>query len=116
MRDDDFLDWLDELFSDFGPVSTRAMFGGHGVYFDGRIIGVVIDSALYLKADDQTRAAFEAAGCAPFVYTSRGKTVAMSYWSLPAEALDSPQAFRPWAQRAHEAAMRKPVGRVRKRR
>jgi DNA transformation protein len=89
------------------------MFGGHGVYFDGRIIGVVIDDALYLKADDATRAAFEAAGCAPFVYHSRGKTVAMSYWSLPAEAMDSPQAFLPWARRAHEAALRKPIARKR---
>jgi DNA transformation protein len=110
---EDFLDYLRELFSDFGPIDTRAMFGGHGVYFDGRIIGVVIDDALYLKADDATRAAFEAAGCAPFVYHSRGKTVAMSYWSLPAEAMDSPQAFLPWARRAHEAALRKPIARKR---
>lgn len=109
MRDDDFLGWLDELFSDFGPVSTRAMFGGHGVYHDGRILGIVIDAALYLKADDETRGAFEEAGCSPFVYESRGRTVVMSYWSLPAEALDSPQAFLPWAKRAHAAAMRKPA-------
>ena len=37
----------------------------------------------------------------------------MSYWSLPAEAMDSPQAFLPWAQRANEAALRKPIGRKR---
>jgi DNA transformation protein and related proteins len=114
--DEGFLDYLHELFADLGPISTRAMFGGHGVYFDGRIVGIVIDEAVYLKVDDATRAAFEAAGCAPFVYSSGGKTVAMSYWSVPAEAMDSAQAFLPWARRAHEAAMRKPVGRVRKRR
>lgn len=114
MSDDDFLEYLRELFSDFGPIDTRAMFGGHGVYFDGRIIGVVIDEALYLKADAETRPAFEAAGCTPFVYESRGKTVAMSYWSLPAEAMDSPQAMLPWARRAVEAALRKPVGRSRR--
>ena len=113
---DDFLAYLDELFSALGPISTRALFGGHGVYHDGRIIGIVIDDMLYLKADAETRAAFEAAGCAPFVYASRGKTVAMSYWSLPAEAMDSPQAFLPWARRAFEAALRKPPSRVRKRR
>src|SRR5690606_35267175 len=90
------------------PVATRAMFGGHGVYRDGVIIGIVIDEALYLKVDAQTRPAFEAAGCAPFVYESRGKVVPMSYWSVPEDALDSPQEFRPWAQRAWEAALRKP--------
>ena len=112
---DDFLAYLDELFSDFGPVTTRAMFGGHGVYHDGKILGIVIDDALYLKADAQTVPAFEAAGCAPFVYDSGGKVVAMSYWSLPAEAMDSSQAFLPWAKRAWEAVLRKPVGRKRKR-
>ena len=113
---EDFLEYLHELSEDFGPISTRAMFGGHGVYFEGRIIGIVIDDALYLKADDETRPAFEAAGCAPFVYESKGKPVPMSYWSLPAEAMDSAQAFLPWARRANEAALRKPIGRKRTKR
>lgn len=108
---DDFLAYLDELFSDFGPVTTRAMFGGHGVYHDGKILGIVIDDALYLKADARTVPAFEAAGCAPFVYDAGGKVVAMSYWSLPAEAMDSSQAFLPWARRGWEAVLRKPVAR-----
>ena len=110
----DFLDYLQELSADFGPLTTRAMFGGHGVYFEGRIIGIVIDEALYVKVDDATRPFFEAEGCAPFVYESRGKTVPMSYWSLPAEAMDSPQAFLPWAKRANEAALRKPIKPARK--
>lgn len=105
----EYLDHLHELFSAFSPVTTRAMFGGHGVYRDGVILGIVIDEQLYLKVDAHTRAAFEAEGCAPFVYTSKGKVVPMSYWSLPATALDSPQEFRPWAQRAWEAALRKPA-------
>ena len=104
----DYLDYLHDLFSAFAPVTTRAMFGGHGIYRDGTIIGIVIDEAIYLKVDDATRAAFEAEGCAPFMYEARGKVVPMSYWSVPEDALDSPQEFRPWAQRAWEAALRKP--------
>lgn len=110
---EDFLDYLRELFSDFGPIDTRAMFGGHGVYFDGLIIGIVIDDALYLKADAQSRARFEAAGCAPFVYRfdpgrSRQPPITMSYWSLPEDAMESAQAMLPWARLAFEAALRKP--------
>ncbi len=104
----EYLDYLHDLFADFYPVTTRAMFGGHGVYRDGVIIGIVIDDSLYLKVDGQTRAAFEAQGCAPFVYEAKGKSVPMSYWTVPEDALDSPQALRPWAQRAWEAALRKP--------
>jgi DNA transformation protein and related proteins len=104
----EYLDYLHDLFSAFAPVTTRAMFGGHGVYRDGVIIGIVIDEALYLKVDAQTRAVFEAEGCRPFVYEAKGKVVPMSYWTVPDEALDSPLDFRPWAQRAWEAALRKP--------
>ena len=56
------------------------------------------------------------AGSAPFVYDMRGKPVAMSYWSLPEEAMDSPQSMKPWAQLAIEAARRKPQAKPRKRR
>ena len=111
----EYLDYLHDLFSAFAPVTTRAMFGGHGVYRDGVIIGIVIDEILYLKVDDQTRAAFEADGCAPFVYEAKGRSVPMSYWTVPDQALDSPQDFRPWAQRAWEAALRKPKPKSKKR-
>lgn len=104
----EYLDYLHDLFSAFAAVTTRAMFGGHGVYRDGVIVAIVIDEAIYLKVDAETRAAFEAAGSEPFVYEAKGKAVPMSYWSVPEDALDSPQEFRPWAQRAWEAALRKP--------
>ena len=110
------IEHLRDLFEPLGPVSARAMFGGYGLYFDGIIIGVIMDEALYLKTDAQTRGRFEAAGCAPFVYEMKGKPLPMSYWSLPEEAMDSPQAMKPWALLAIEAARRKPAPKPRKRR
>ena len=110
------IEHLRDLFEPLGPISVRAMFGGYGLYFDGIIIGVIMDEALYLKTDAQTRGRFEAAGCAPFVYEMKGKPLPMSYWSLPEDAMDSPQAMRPWALLAIEAARRKPAPKPRKRR
>ena len=109
----DYLAHLADLFAALGPISTRAMFGGHGVYFDGQIIGIVIDETLYLKTDDATRARFEAAACTPFVFESRQgrrqqQAITTSYWSLPDEAMESAQAMLPWATLAFEAALRKP--------
>ena len=101
---------LRDLFAPFGPLSTRAMFGGHGVYIEGFIVGVIIGEALYLKTDADTREAFRRAGCEPLVYRMKGRSVAMSYWSLPESALDSPQAMQPWARLAIEAARRKAAG------
>lgn len=112
MSSTDFVVYLQELFAGLGVVSARAMFGGHGLYHDGVMFAVAFEEGLYLKVDGQSRALFEAEGCAPFVYTQTDKPLAMSYWSAPAAAMDSPQAMLPWARLAFEAALRKPVGRM----
>jgi DNA transformation protein len=111
---DAFLAHLHDLLDEPGTVSTRAMFGGHGVYLDGLIVGIVVDEVLYLKTDAGTRARFEAAGSAPFVHTGQEKPIGTSYWSAPDAALESAQAMRPWVELAREAALRKPRGRRRR--
>ena len=108
----DFLAYLQELFTDFGAVTVRAMFGGHGLYHDGVMFAVAFEDGLYLKVDNQTRALFEAEGSTPFVYAQTDKPLTMSYWSAPPAAMDSPQAMLPWARLAFEAALRKPMGRT----
>ena len=100
------IDHLLELLEPFGPLSARRMFGGWGVYAGGPMVAIVVDGELLLKTDPATRAAFEQAGCRPFVYRARGREVPMSYWSVPASALDSSEAMRPWARLALEAAAR----------
>lgn len=108
-NDDGFIEFLHELLEPLGVVSTRRMFGGHGVYCDGVFIAIVVDGKLYLKVDGETSAAFARAGSAPFVYESKGTPVQMSYWNAPEEALDSPEQMRPWARLAIDAALRKPA-------
>ena len=108
-KDVGFLDYLHELLEPCGAISTRRMFGGHGVYCDGLFIAIVIDSRLYLKVDAGSEDRFRTAGSAPFVYESRGKTVKMSYWNVPEAAMDSPEDMRPWAKLAIAAASRKPA-------
>ena len=109
MRTDDaFLEWMRELLEPVGRVAMRRMFGGHGVNLDGLFVAILVDGRPYFKADAQTQAAFVAEGCEPFMYESDGKRVAMSYWSLPDSALDSPGDMQPWARRAIAAALRTP--------
>ena len=101
-----FTDHLHEVFSAFGPIQTRRMFGGHGVWHQGLMIGLVAGDTLYLKVDDQTRGQFEAQGLGPFEYSRKGKTVALSYYRAPEEMLESPGAAVGWARLAYAAALR----------
>ena len=110
MATPEFIAHVLDLLAPFARCSARAMFGGHGLYREGQIFGIVIDDRVYLKADDATRPRFEAAGSAPFVYRDGKRTITMSYWSAPDEAMDSPAEMREWAQLAWEAATRKAAG------
>lgn len=94
------------LLEPLGDVSPRAMFGGWGLYLDGRMFALVGDGQLYLKADDETRELFRAAGCRPFGMELRGKWKEMGYWTPPDAAADDRRELLPWARRAVEAAER----------
>lgn len=90
-----------------GPVSARAMFGGHGVYAEGVMFGLLDDGELFLKTDEETRARFEGAGCRQWVYVN--KKVRMEntgYFRPPDEAHEDPEAMAPWARLALAAALR----------
>jgi DNA transformation protein len=95
-----------ELLQPLGQVRARRMFGGHGLYVDDLFIAIIAFDRLYLKADAQTRAAFEAAGGEPFAYDGGGRKVTLAYWTVPADAMESPALMQPWARRAIEAAVR----------
>src|SRR5690349_21819448 len=104
---DDLIEHLRDLFKPLGPIVARKMFGGYGLYHDGLIFGIVIEGSVCLKVDEQTRDRFTAAGCAPFVYRGQQEPITMSYWSVPEEAMESPQDMLPWARLALGAALRK---------
>ncbi len=107
-RDQDIA-WLCELLAPLGRITAKRMFGGAGLYADGLIVGLEVQGRLYLKTDDISRQAFADAGGYPFVYDGKGKPVALRYWTPPEDALDSPEAMRPWARLALDAALRSPA-------
>jgi DNA transformation protein and related proteins len=85
------------------------MFGGYGISVDGLTVAIMTDlgqgEKLWLKAEDDSRALFEAAGCQRFGYLREGVSRGMNYYSAPEEAMDSPQQMAPWARLALEAAL-----------
>jgi DNA transformation protein len=100
-------DFLIDLFSDFGPVTIRRMFSGFGISADGTNFALALRGGLYLRADEQTIARFEAEGSKPFQYQTRTKTVTVgSYWQLPARLYDDPEELTGWARAALAAAER----------
>ena len=100
-------DFLSELFASFGPIAVRRMFSGAGVFADGLMIALVVDSVIYLKADDSFVPLFEREGQSPFSYKTRdGKRTLNSYWRMPERLYDEPDELAEWARLALAAARR----------
>jgi DNA transformation protein len=98
--------FIQDLLSDFGPVSIRHMFSGAGIYADGVMFAILADDTLYLKADEVSARAFAAEGKGPFTYRPKGRgQVALSYWEVPERLLDDPEELVTWARLAHAIAL-----------
>lgn len=76
-----------EALQPLGPVEVRRLFGGAGIYLEGRMFALLHGGALYAKVDEANVAPFDAAGCPAFTpaYKS-GRRVRMPYRRLPDEA------------------------------
>jgi DNA transformation protein len=102
----EFVEYLHEVLAGFGPVTSRRMFGGHGIYHEGLMFALVADDELYLKTDDHSAAAFSERGLEPFTYVKNGKAMQMSYRRAPEEIFDDQDCAREWAILAYESALR----------
>lgn len=100
-------DAIEEMFQALGPVTIKRMFGGKGIYHQGRILALEVDGEILLKADAGSAPDFEEAGSRQWGYDGKqGKPVKMPYWSIPEAAFDDPDEMALWVRRAYEAALR----------
>lgn len=95
----DFREYVLEQLGRVAPVTSRAMFGGVGVYSEGLFFALLDDDRVYFKTDDDTRADYERAGMEPFrPFGEEAKP--MRYHELPGELLEDPDRLRPWMEQA----------------
>ena len=112
----EYVEFLKEVFEQFGPIQPRRMFGGYGIFHKGLMLGLVADDVLYFKADETVAIYFEERKLGRFQYEKNGKTFKMSYYMAPEEIFDDPEAAKFWAIRSYEAAVRskKPIKKAQK--
>lgn len=101
-------DLIRDMFESLGEVTIKRMFGGKGIYHQGRILALEVDGDILLKADTVSAPAFSEAGARQWVYVGKARSgpVAMPYWSIPETALDDPDDLAIWVRLAWDAALR----------
>lgn len=82
--------FIDRL-SQISGISSKKMFGGYGVFHDGKMFALVnSEGNIYLKADDTIKAKFEDAGS-----SQHGK---MPYFSLPKNVFNNVETLKVWVE------------------
>ena len=115
---DSFVEFVLEQLDAVGPITPKRMFGGVGLYAGDLFFALVAGDVLYLKGDDATRGAREAAGARPFQpYPDRprGKGT-MQYYSVPVAILEDGDALLAWAKEAIAIARAQQVSTPKRRR
>ncbi|HEX2195586.1 MAG TPA: TfoX/Sxy family protein [Actinomycetota bacterium] len=88
---------LDQL--DDPAVSARPMFGGHGVYRDGRMFALVYDETVYVKVSDE-----EANTSDRPPFRPRPNQTFPTFREVSADELEDQETLRDMAARAQAAA------------
>jgi len=108
MKRSHFLNYvLEDLLSGMN-VQARPMFGCFGLYRDGVIFGIVDEDLLYFKVDASNQQAYQTQGSQPLCYESKGKTVRLPYWEVPAAVMDDFELIKSWAEDSCQIAKKKP--------
>jgi DNA transformation protein and related proteins len=102
----EFAAYVVDLMQSIGPVESKRMFGGFGVFLDGLMFGLITGNVLYIKADEDSKKDFLQLGLLPFSYSKKDKTMSLSYYQAPEEAMENVEIMSGWANKGFAAALR----------
>jgi DNA transformation protein len=100
-----YLDFIVDLLSPLGEITSRSMMGGYILYCDGVVFALLSKSALFLKVDDATRPRFQALGLEAF-QPFPDSPGTMQYYPPPAEFFEDSDAMAEWGRAAVEVGKR----------
>ncbi|NNE54951.1 MAG: TfoX/Sxy family protein [Flavobacteriales bacterium] len=84
---------LVEKLAPVGGITSKKMFGGHGIFHDGKMFGIIDSKGkAFFKVSDATKGDYEAAGGEQH---SR-----MPYYSIPVKVFGDDDKLKTWAEKA----------------
>lgn len=101
---EEFLKYVQDQLSEFGAFEIKRMFGGVGIFREGKMFAKIGGDTLRLKVDESNKKQFEERGMKPFF--SEKKKKGMPYWEVPPDVLEDRSTLAQWARQSFEIAMK----------
>jgi len=109
---DDYAQYVLGQLAALDHLASRPMFGGVGLYYQGRFFAIIMGDTLYFKVSDANRGDYESRGMNRFrPYPDKPKARyadkprgTMAYFEVPADVLEDPEECVAWARRSIAAA------------
>ena len=102
---DSFLEFVLDQLDACGPITSKRMFGGVGLYAGEVFFAIMMNDTIYLKVDDGTRARYQAAGSRSFnPFPQKSPTGSMQYFEVPLSVLEDADELTQWARESIRVA------------
>ena len=104
MSDATFLEFVLDQLQQGGPITSRRMFGGYGLYLGTAFFAIIFKERLYFKTDEKTRPLYEERDMKPFRPSE--KQTLKNYYEVPADVIEDRSELASWASKAASAGRR----------
>jgi len=92
-----YLAFVLEQLDGVAKIVTKRMFGGVGIYSDGRFFAVIDNDTLFFKVDETLAARYRAKGMPPFAPIPGAKPMT-GYYQVPPDVLEDSSELVRWAK------------------
>lgn len=97
--------YVAEQLAPLGRISSRAIFGGVGVFIDERLLAIVMGEKLYLHTDKSNLDDYVARGMQQFKPYPNAFDLTTDHHEVPQDVVNDAEQLRVWGERALSAAV-----------
>lgn len=102
---EEYINYLMEQLKPVGEINSRKMFGGVGIFKQGKMFGMLNSKNTFLlKVDESNIQDYKSRGMSPFTH-EKNKNSKMPYYEVPVEVIEDTEQLKIWAEKSIKIAI-----------